>query len=70
MQLDVAGKSENLVGTGATCSVLTSYSGGFSLQTCTILGVTGKTNYKKIHLSVSLLVLGWTNIFPPVSGGP
>ena len=39
-----AGRSENfLVDTGATCSVLTSYSGAFSSQTCTILGATGKT---------------------------
>ena len=28
-----------------------------------------KSNYSKIHPSTSLL-LGWTNIFPPVSGGP
>ena len=42
MQLDAAGRSENfLVDTGATYSVLTSYSGAFSSQT--ILGVTGKT---------------------------
>ena len=32
-------------------------------------GCNRKNNYKKIHLSTSLL-LGWTNIFPPVSGGP
>ena len=44
MKLDVAGSSENfLVDTGATYSVLTSYSGDFSSQTCTILGSTGKT---------------------------
>ena len=66
---DVAGKSKNLVDIGATYSVLTSYSRGFSPQTCTILGFTGKTNYKKINLSTSLL-LGWINIFPSVSGGP
>ena len=60
---------EFLVDTGATYSVLTSYSGAISSQTCTILGATGKTVNKKIHLSTSLL-LGWTNIFPPVSGGP
>ena len=44
VQLDVAGRSKNfLVDTGATYSVLTSYSGDFSSQTCTILGSTGKT---------------------------
>ena len=44
VQLDVAGRSENfLVDTGATYSVLISYSGAFSSQTCTILGATGKT---------------------------
>ena len=43
MQLDVAGRSENfLVDTEATYSVLISYSGAFSSQTCTILGATGK----------------------------
>ena len=48
MQLDVAGRSENfLVDTGASYSVLTSYSGGFSSQTCTILGATGKTITKR-----------------------
>ena len=48
MQLDVAGRSENfLVDTGATYSVLTSYSGSFSSQTCTILDATGKTTTKK-----------------------
>ena len=58
----LAGRSKNLlVDTGATYSVLTSYSRAFSSQTC--------TNYKKIHPSTSLL-LGWTNIFPSVSGGP
>ena len=47
MQLDVAGTSENfLVDTGATYSVLISYSGAFS-QTCTILGATGKTTTKR-----------------------
>ena len=71
VQLHVAGRSENfLVDTGANYCVLT-YSGAFSSQTCTILGATEKKkkNYKNIHLSTSLL-LGWTNIFPPVSGGP
>ena len=43
VQLRVAGRSKNfLVDTGATYSVLTSYSGAFSSQTCTILGTTGK----------------------------
>ena len=41
--MDVAGRSENfLVDTGATYSILTSYSGAFSSQTCTILGATEK----------------------------
>ena len=45
---DVAGRSENfLVNTGATYSVLTSYSGAFSSQTCTILGATGKATTKR-----------------------
>ena len=70
VQLDVAGRSKNfLVDTGATYSVLSSFSRVFSSQTCTILGAIGKNNYNKIHLSISLL-LGRTNIFPPVSGGP
>ena len=44
VKLDVAGRSENfLVDTGATYSVLTSYSGAFSSQACTILSATGKT---------------------------
>ena len=44
VQLDVAGRPENfLVGTGGTYSILISYSGAFSSQTCTILGATGKT---------------------------
>ena len=48
MQLDVAGRSENfLVDTGATHSVLISYSGAFSSQTCTILGATGKATTKR-----------------------
>ena len=43
MQLDVAGRSKNfLVDSAATYSVLISYSGAFSSQTCTILGATGK----------------------------
>ena len=48
MQLDVAGRSENfLVDTGATYSVLISYSGPFSSQTCTIWGATGKATTKR-----------------------
>ena len=47
LQLPVAGRSENfLVDTGATYSVLISYSGAFS-QTCTILGATGKATTKR-----------------------
>ena len=64
MQLDVADKSENLVDTGATYPLLTSYSGGFSPQICTILGVTGKTNYKKIHLSI---FAAWMDKYFPTS---
>ena len=48
VQLDVAGRSENfLIDAGATYSVLISFSGGFSSQTCTILGATGKTTTKR-----------------------
>ena len=48
VQLHVAGRSKNfLVGTGATYSVLTFYSGAFSSQTCTIWGTTGKTITKR-----------------------
>ena len=48
VQLDVAGRSENfLVDTGATYSVLISYSRAFSSQTCTILGATGKATTKR-----------------------
>ena len=48
LQLDVADRSKNfLVDTGATYSVLTSYSGAFSFQTCTILGAIGKTITKR-----------------------
>ena len=43
-----AGRSKNfLVDTGATYSVLISYSGAFSSQTCTILGATGKATTKR-----------------------
>ena len=48
VQLDVAGRSKNfLVDTGATYSVLISYSRAFSSQTCTILGATGKATTKR-----------------------
>ena len=70
MQLDVAVGSENfLVDTGATYSVLISYSGDFSSQTPTILDATGKATSKRFTQALFLL-LGWTNIFLPVSGGP
>ena len=48
VQLDVADRPENfLVDTGATYSILTTYSGDFSSQTCTILGAIGKTVTKR-----------------------
>ena len=48
VQLDVAGRSKNfLVDTGATYSVLISYFGAFSSQSCTILGATGKATTKR-----------------------
>ena len=56
VQLRVAGRSKNfLVDTGATYSVLTSYSGAFSSQTCTILGTTGKKlqKYSPEHFFVA-----------------
>ena len=68
VQLDVAGRSENfLVDTGATYSVLISYSGAFSFQTYTILGLQEKQlqKYSPEHFFVAI----WTNVFPPVSGG-
>ena len=47
-KLDMAGRPENfLVDTGATYSVLISYTGAFSSQTCTILGATGKATTKR-----------------------
>ena len=63
MQLDVAGRSENfLVDTGATYSVLTSYSSAFSSQTYTILRGTGKTITKD---SLKLFfVAGMDKYFP------
>ena len=81
VQLDVAGKSKKFfIDTGATYSVLTSYSGDFSSQTCTILGGTGKTITKVTHehfvagmdkcfptsfwWSMSVLLLYWEEISP------
>ena len=69
VQLDVAGRSENfLVDTGATYSVLISYSRGFSSQTCTILGATGKTTTKRF--TQAFLCCWDGQILSPVSGGP
>ena len=79
VQLDVAGRSKNfLVDTGATYSDLTSYSGDFSSQTCTILGATGKKKDSTEHFaagmdkyfptsfwwSLSVLFPYWEKIFP------
>ena len=48
MHLDGAGRSKNfLVDTGATYSVLISYSRAFYSQTCTILGTTGKATTRR-----------------------
>ena len=48
VQLDVAGRSDNfLIDTRTTYSVLTSYSGSFASENCTILGATGKTVTKR-----------------------
>ena len=63
VQLDVAGRSENfLVDTGATYSVLTSYSGAFFSQICTILGATGKAIMK--DLPEHFFVAGMDKYFP------
>ena len=68
--MDVAGSSKNfLVGTGATYSVLIPCSRAFSPPNLYHFECYRKNNYKKIHLSTSLL-LEWTNIFPPVSECP
>ena len=81
VQLDVVGKSENfLVDTGVTYSVLTSNSGAFSSQTCTILGATGKTITKRFTRaffvpgtsfwwSLSALLPYWEEIYS-LNGGP
>ena len=54
VQLNVAGRSKNLfVDTRATYSVLTSYSGNFSPQTCTILVAIGKVVTKRLTLFVA-----------------
>ena len=77
VQQDVAGRVENfLVDTRATYSVLTSYSGAFSSQTCTILSTTGKTITKRFLVarmdkyfptsfwwSLSVLLPYWEEIF-------
>ena len=65
VQLDVAGRSENfLVDTGATYSVLISYSGAFSSQTCTILGATGKATKQLLNDSPEhFFVAGMGQIF-------
>ena len=63
VQMDVAGRSENfLVDTGATYSVLTSYSGAFFSQICTIWGATGKTIMK--DLPEHFFVAGMDKYFP------
>ena len=62
MQPDVAGRSKNLlVDTGATYSVLTSYSGAFSSHTCTILVATRKQLQKD---SPEHFVAGMDRYFP------
>ena len=67
VQLDVAGKSDNfLVDTEVTYSVLTSYSGAFSSQTCTILGATEKTITKRFTRA---LLCSWDQ-FLVVPEGP
>ena len=63
MQLDVAGSSENLlVDTEASYSVLTSYSGNFSPQTCSILGAMGKAITK--NAPEHFFVAGMDRYFP------
>ena len=60
MQLDVTSRSDNfLVDTGATYSVLTSYSRAFSSQTCTILGATGKTITERSTWALFCCWDGW-----------
>ena len=63
VQLGVAGRSENFfVDTGATYSVLTSYSGALFSQICTILGATGKAIMK--DLPEHFFVAGMDKYFP------
>ena len=63
VQLDVASRYEDfLVDTGATYSVLTSYFGAFSSQTCTILGATGKQLQK--YSPKHFFVTGMDKYFP------
>ena len=63
MPLDVAGRSKNFsVDTGGTYSVLTSYFGAFSSQTCTILGATGKQLQK--YSPKHFFVTGMDKYFP------
>ena len=63
VQMYMAGRSGDLlVDTGATYSVLTSYSGVFSSQICTMLGATGKLLPKDSHEHFS--VAGKDRYFP------
>ena len=63
LQMYMAGRSEDLlVDTGATYSVLTSYSGVFSSQICTMLGAAGKPLPKDSHEHFS--VAGKDRYFP------
>ena len=66
VQLDVACRSENfLVDTGAIYSVLISYSGAFSSQTCTILGATKKLLKTTTKRFTRALLCCWDGqIFP------
>ena len=65
----MASRSKNfLADTGATYSVLISYSGAFSSQTCTILGAIGKTTTKRF--TQTLLCCWDGQIFSHQSVGP
>ena len=82
VQLDVAGRSKNfLIDTGATYSVLISYSRAFSSQTCTILGATGKATTKRFTqvllccwdgqvFSLTVLLPYWEEIYSLNWGPP
>ena len=63
VQVDVVGRCKNfLVDTGATYSVLTSYSRAFSSQICTFWGTTGKILTKRFTW---VLICCWNEqIFP------